>query len=597
LELQAQLEQDHSGFLKGNCLPTKYVWNRFDEGTLQKRQQSLEQYLQGVVNFSEYNIYVREFLGFSRIRMRCVTIPKREATTAKTAENSCHHIDALIKPAVVILRLPIYLLRDVWVHWLDLLAVAHADSAFCARSERTAFLHSAYHPSCQYDCSRHFDTAHSKRNRLFEGGGFIRWAHIRSIRVSSLAIYTALSDESNLDDLTVSVIRHSGHHLKAIKVCWVSEHLCSLIEECCPVLESVHVFDYSPAPPNCQQFASLIRCTRTLRRLNLDTPHPGDRATFAALAQCGAQLQSLSVCGDNYVADWRALQLALPSLTELNVTHTQVISAGAIAWIARHCPCLVSLRLSSVDNWLDDRPNVHTSMVAVADNCTRLQHLQFPIQCSAAIAIEVLARCRSLTSIHLAPFVTGTAEVVQAVAGYFPALRALVIPLASPRPSMAVPSGPESTGAGALDEPAGSLDFFCDLLSCLPCLEELCLSNGKASDLLLRAVGNNCPKLRILTMQGYIPAGAGITDEGIVALAKGCPMLRTVRLSTAWSIKPSTAATSTRLTNAAIHAIIAHCRQIELVEIDHQCNMFYQLHDLEMLPAFRRFLVITECWW
>jgi hypothetical protein len=440
--------------------------------------------------------------------------------------------------ACIVESLPVDLLQNVMVTWLDLVDVAHVDSAMCNQRRRRAFLSTVFGETCTYDYSNYFSKEACKKAYLFCHHQFLIWISIRGVRLSSLNIDQTTGMYYVDPLLATAIVRHTGRHIRTLTVDAYCKDLHAVIAECCPALESIRFkarkMDHTDLLP------ILRRCQR-LRHLAINSD--SDSQTIAAISHVGTHIESLSVrFARGAVIDWPLLLSSLPKLTALDLTKSNVSDADVMSIAQQHGSLLRSLVL-------DDILLSEDALLAVAEQCPQLQRIGLPVNCEPDTMLTVLTRCRSLTAVQLS-FGAVTAEVLNALARDFQGLRELQLKYSA----------------------NGDVAALAGLVHNWPLLERLWLGNVVVKDVLLQELGCCCPCLRsFIARKGQFDAGG--TDVGVTALAKGCPQLRQVIIM------------SKSLTNEAIDAIVAHCRYIQLVEL-HPYR-----RKLEMRPLHRKFLL------
>jgi hypothetical protein len=401
--------------------------------------------------------------------------------------------------------LPVDLVQCIWVEWLDLVDVAHLDSALCSRGRRTPLLATMYDQRCLYNYSR------SKRSRCFAEFRFIEWVEKRVVWLSSLLLYFDTAYD-------VPIVRRNGPHLKYIYLALVSAKTCAAVADCCFGLETLHLCGYDSSVRAQYEWApAIIRRNSHVKHLRVETYVEND--TIDAIAECGSVLQSLSIQWEGIrKLEWQKLLGKLPCLTSLS--SDAIRDESAVALLAS-LPLLVSLELSSMS--VPKR-----ILQQVANVCPQLQRLALRT-CTAGSIIKVLARCRALTAIELEDC-HAPDEVLEVLARDFPGMRELKFHVCTMDADSMVP-----------------------LLANWPKLERLELINAEISDRFLCAIGAHCPNLCSLVYYGR--RNDDITDYGCVCLARGCPELRELTLQ------------GPLLTELTVHEIATHCRHIQLVKL------------------------------
>jgi hypothetical protein len=438
--------------------------------------------------------------------------------------------------------LPVELVRSVWVNWLTLIEVAHVDTAMCRHKARINFLDGVYGTSCVYDYSNYFDTNKSKRSQAFNPVAFLSWVMKRQVKLASLSVYNATGTDllERCPDLLFEVIRHTGVYLRTIQVGRVTEPLCAALKECCPALQNIScVGTVNPQvwyPP-------LIRSASYLRHLLIEPAI--NSAAVREIALHGEHIQSLAIRPEGARSvDWHHLLSHLPSLTALDLVGAELHISEA-EMITQYHPGLLSLQLSK-------SAVADEALLWITEGCTQLQSLSVGDPVHPSTVLTAVERCRGLTSLLLSARIACAMGVMETLVQRHPQLRQLII-----------------SYNGANKWPYKK---FAQLLSSWPQLEVLKLPIAWASDRLLKSLGRNCTHLRTLMLYGFASECTRIADDGIIKLAEGCLHLQQFVCD------------ARGITAAAVHAIAAYCRYIELVQIRSSPALL-------QVPAFRRFLM------
>ncbi|KAL3699908.1 hypothetical protein R1sor_017930 [Riccia sorocarpa] len=126
---------------------------------------------------------------------------------------------------------------------------------------------------------------------------------------------------------------------------------------------------------------------------------------------------------------------------------------------------------------------------------------------------------------------------------------------------------------------------LCGLIKMLKKVEFIALP--AATDVILKQLGDYCPKLRELRFEGFGQNTSpnyflGVTDTGVVALAEGCPELRALSL-----------AGCRRITIRSIRTIAFHCRQLKVLILSH-CRGIKDDAVALMMPRLSTSLVFLD---
>ncbi len=273
----------------------------------------------------------------------------------------------------------------------------------------------------------------------------------------------------------------------------------------------------------CRSLRALAAGCSQLRCLELSTRCAIDEATAAALAASCPELNTLRLSGGGSLPAESCRALALsPRLRTLELYDVgEGGGHGGLRALLAGCVLLESLALGSTA-WPDD-----AAAVAVGATCPRLRELRV---CSATgvTGLSALARgCPLLERLCLEACLPDSDATLAALAVACPRLHTVDV-------------------AGALSDAA-----FVALVSACPLLRALRISGCEGvTNTTLVAVGAHATKLNHLCVQGC----RGVTDEGMCAVARGCPQLRTISLA------------RTGATDVSIWAMATMCRELRSVD-------------------------------
>ena len=237
-----------------------------------------------------------------------------------------------------------------------------------------------------------------------------------------------------------------------------------------------------------------------------------------------------------------------PSLKRLVVYDAKKLTDASVETAAEHCP---DLEIFLLDGWdlLTDK-----ALVALA-KLTRLRSLTLTgnlgyTNTSIANVVRNNPGMKGLI-LTLRANARYDARVFRYVAGYCENLRDIRIKVKSPvgSPSAGTPSLPSALLP--IDDDLIPLIRTCPLLNSIDidCASQL-------TERLLIELGSNCPNLTSVKLGSRLEDAAHtlVTDEGVAALAAGCPKLATLSIGIC-----------TELTDEGILAVAQHCKDLACI--------------------------------
>jgi F-box/leucine-rich repeat protein 2/20 len=303
-------------------------------------------------------------------------------------------------------------------------------------------------------------------------------------------------------------------------------------------LNFVRSFGYD-VPDNfrASQVTTLLRRCDGLRHVTLFGDVPIDQTEFVvALMAYSTSLRSLTLkdgsLTDSAVA---AMVRVHTGLVKLNLRSQEKLTDVALLAMARHLPKLELLRMACAPLISD------VGVVALAQNCAGLETLDLGDTTITDAALVALANdCHKLQNLDVNYCSNISDTGVIALAQKCSALKTLDL------------GGTRVTDAGV-----SAVANNCTNI------EDLNLShvaNG-ITDVALRVIAQHLPKLRLL----HLGLCSGISDSGVIELARNCHALKELDLS------------NTLVTDASVSAIASNCPMLE--------NLNLADDDLRSLPT------------
>ena len=285
------------------------------------------------------------------------------------------------------------------------------------------------------------------------------------------------------------------------------------------------------------QVTALLRRCDGLRHVCLEDDLPIGQTEFvvALMAYC-TSLRTLTLV-DGYLIDSTVAAMARmhAGLVELDFSYQEKLTDVALLAIAQHLPKLELLRMSTAPLISD------VGVVALAQNCAALKTLDLGDTTITDAALSALANdCHKLQNLY----VSGCSKIsdtgVIALAQKSSALKTLDL------------GSTHVTDAGV-----SAVAKHCTNIEALYLSH---VANG-LTDVALRVIAQHLPKLRLL----HLSICSGISDSGVIELARNCHALKELDLS------------NTLVTDASVSAIASNCPMLE--------NLNLADDDLRSLPT------------
>jgi hypothetical protein len=415
--------------------------------------------------------------------------------------------------------LPPELSQTVFLSWLDLIDIAHVDSAMCSKQNRPRFLTAAYSIHSVFNYADFFSNTNRRKARYYHAPGFLPFVQLRGVQLSSMQVDKPDDENVNrfpYDDIHQAIIRKSGSHLKHI---WTVRHtraIFPLIAEHCPNLQRMDFInglaqeDLELILASCHnlQHITLVRLTAEITR---------------TLMQYGERLRSLTIHGNYHYENWYALYESFPNLQRLHLASVDGDN-DLICALIKHCPRLRSLVLADCSELAE------FVMYGLGLSCREVKEIELTSLASEYMYHCLFAACPNLTSIALNYCAELTDDVITWLGEDFPGLRKL-----------------------RLGSFAGDVALLAAQAQRWPQLRSLSLSSFDGlTDVALHAFSTHCKHLRVVSLWGC----SKVTDTGVIRLAQACIHLQDLNLCHCYL-----------LTDASLHAIITNCRYIEKVDV------------------------------
>eukprot|EP00629_Pelagomonadales_sp_RCC1024_P003110 CAMPEP_0119286858 /NCGR_PEP_ID=MMETSP1329-20130426/34588_1 /TAXON_ID=114041 /ORGANISM="Genus nov. species nov., Strain RCC1024" /LENGTH=480 /DNA_ID=CAMNT_0007287603 /DNA_START=42 /DNA_END=1481 /DNA_ORIENTATION=- len=275
---------------------------------------------------------------------------------------------------------------------------------------------------------------------------------------------------------------------------------------------------------------AIVRRCSWLRELDLSCAKLSDAAIVEVAGSC-PRLQKLNLCFVKDITNVGLVEVSrrCPDLKWLSIEGNKHITDEAIASIAMNC----SLEYLEGNNHITD-----ASIIVLAENCsTSLKTLVVARYRDSGrvtdASVTVLARCK-LESLSLEGCSVTDVSIELLVAGCGASLldldlnncnlsdaSAKAISQCCPKLNSLILGG-GSFGRRAYTGVVSDVAIIA-LASGCPCLRTLRIDSTWITDVSCNALARGCPDLRDLTL-----FGSKITDDGLMALARGCRLLHSL---------------------------------------------------------------------
>jgi hypothetical protein len=423
----------------------------------------------------------------------------------------------------LVLELPEAVTRSILMDWMELKSVVRTDSACCNRALRLTFLSCAYGEASVYLLGSHYYFTHHVRCAV--------WSLLRGARLGGTLIGGTLAADAQLREQFFSSQKGRVRQVEIHEDCHQScGHTLRDVAKWCPNVEELKVYG-DPAQRHkilewedgllafkkaCGQLHSL-----TIRILPVSAS-----ALSSVLSQCSI-LQSLTL-GYSFVP--LPTEIAVPSLTYLDITDAVVPEAAMIALGARCC----NLRTLWVfdNDFVRGRHTVtNAGMRAVLQGCPLLREtdVEYAAAISTELRVELAGRC-NFEELTFGAWRDSSDQLAQGVLKVSPALTKV---------SFAYCSWLTGTTLAVCAVHCPLLEI-CRLSDSILASEELvqlfragsnlrgiiCYKCSELDDHVGLAIAENCPLLDTLDC-----TGSQLTDTAVVRLAQGCPLLSGVALT------------------------------------------------------------------
>jgi hypothetical protein len=460
------------------------------------------------------------------------------------------------KPIDWLLLLPEELLASVLSDWINIQDVANVDAAHCNRLKRPALLRilaGRVVQDVEPICERLEEDA-----RWEELKPVMKWIMLRRVGINS--VYIKPTVEFEIDRLQTYVemkgdkIRRVYFNPRVESVQkWESafELLC---KHCPNVIHFTCAYNIAPL-----EYCNRLSVWRGLQSLTLGAAVTGTdlrhiAQAFTGLthidARChitpssggwqqhlvtrGAMLTHFAASTGLSNAVYSAIATHCPQLRSLSIDWTHANTSLATQ-IAQGCSLLESLNLCNYDT-------VSPEVVLIFAQSGNLRELEFCIEEGGdAVIAEAVKRCSQLRKLSMVMEAIHT--TLDAIAETCRHLEVLELVWWT------------AESSAKLNAQLAAIARVSPKLRQLrlrgPFVER---GNEGVCDATLLVFGDCCPLLTHVTIEGT----NSVTDIGLVALARGCPWLRVIRLR------------STVVTMQGMRAMAAHCRHLESVCVAHK---------------------------
>jgi hypothetical protein len=387
---------------------------------------------------------------------------------------------------------------------------------------------------------------------------FMRWVALRSVRITSLCVTSTFATKKLLDYLRVN-----GAHVT--RVCFEESSSYGRIAGClknapkgicahCPNVTEIAVpFGFSPADceayiqawPGLQEIsirdnievlnciASGFRHLRAVTVVNCNRQEAGSDRWISFFKNVNTNLLDVESFTPISVAALSIMAARCPQLRTLSGSFPE-LTGDLLLVIAEGCPEL------TVVNIPKSREVTKRGLTSLLQACKCLTELSTPIWLGDAIKLST-----SLHALHMVNADNAPSEILSTLGAHCPQLRQLTL-----------------TSLAASREHCDR-EILQQFTQGCPHLSYLRISL-RPTDALFTLLGKYCHALSFLSLQPYTTHA--VTDEGVCALAQGCPNLHTLRCTLAHPV-----------TIVGITVLATHCRHLSQLTVSKTVNIDAQV--------------------